>query len=63
MFVGLDAVLFLVIIGIGVGGVEIIGVDCEDDIFSFFLAQVLLANQPVAVVNEGFDIVLEDDDA
>ena len=62
MFVGLDAVLFLVIIGIGVGGVEIIGVDCEDDIFSFF-SQVLLANQPVAVVNEGFDVVLEDDDA
>ena len=62
MFVGFDAVLFLVIIGIGVGGVEIIGVDCEDDIFSFF-SQVLLANQPVAVVNEGFDVVLEDDDA
>ena len=62
MFVGFDAVLFLVIIGIGVGGVEIIGVDCEDDIFSFF-SLVFLANQPIAVVKEGFDVVLEDDDA
>ena len=62
MFVGFDAVLFLVIIGIGVGGVEIIGVDCEDDIFSFF-SLFFLANQPIAVVNEGFDVVLEDDDA